>query len=61
MRINTEVVKKSKSGFRQSQPNSVRHRASLTERFGKPKVNIGDYGAMIKHPAMVGPFINSLT
>ena len=26
---------------------------------GKLKFNVGDYGAMIKNPAMAGPFIKS--
>ena len=28
---------------------------------GKLKFNVGDYGAMIKNPAMAGPFIKSFT
>ena len=28
---------------------------------GKLKFNVGDYGAMIKNPAMAGPFITSFT
>lgn len=28
---------------------------------GKLKFNVGDYGAMVKNPAMAGPFIKSFT